>query len=75
MSGQFNFCPSCATPLQMLSKLEDGGEKLRLRCSGCDWSTAELEIVGHCLKCGFRFPAQQAAIEDLVGHHVARGDE
>ena len=22
----------------MLSKLEDGGEKLRLRCSGCDWT-------------------------------------
>ena len=38
MSGQFNFCPSCATPLQLLSKLEDGGEKLRLRCSGCDWT-------------------------------------
>ena len=38
MSGQFNFCPSCATPLQLLSKLEDGGEKLRLRCPGCDWT-------------------------------------
>ena len=22
----------------MLSKIEDGGEKLRLRCSGCDWT-------------------------------------
>jgi hypothetical protein len=31
-----------------------------------------LEIVGHCLKCGFRFPAQQAVLEDLVGHHVDR---
>ena len=38
------------------------------RCSDCDWSAAELEIVGHCLKCGFRFPAQQAALEDVVGH-------
>ena len=38
MSGQFNFCPSCATPLQLLAKLEDGGEKLRLRCPGCDWT-------------------------------------
>ena len=38
MSAQFNFCPSCATPLQLLAKLEDGGEKLRLRCPGCDWT-------------------------------------
>ena len=38
MSGQFNFCPSCATPLQLLAKLEDGGEKVRLRCPGCDWT-------------------------------------
>ena len=38
MSNQFNFCPSCATPLQMLSKMEDGGEKARLRCSACDWT-------------------------------------
>lgn len=42
------------------------------RCSDCDWSPTELEIVGHCLKCGFRFPAQQAILQDLVGHHVDR---
>lgn len=38
MSGQFNFCPNCASPLQLLSKLEDGGEKARLRCAACDWT-------------------------------------
>ena len=38
------------------------------QCSDCDWSPAELEIVGHCLKCGFRFPAEQAVLEDLIGH-------
>ena len=38
MSGAFNFCPTCATPLQILSRLEDGGEKDRLRCPACDWT-------------------------------------
>jgi NAD+ diphosphatase len=38
MTQAFNFCPNCATPLQMLSKLEDGGEKARLRCPACDWT-------------------------------------
>ncbi len=38
MSQQFNFCPNCATPLQMLSQMEDGGEKARLRCPACAWT-------------------------------------
>jgi len=38
MSHAFNFCPNCATALQMLTKLEDGGEKARLRCAACDWT-------------------------------------
>ena len=38
MSPQFNFCPTCATPLQMLAQMEDGGEKKRLRCPACDWT-------------------------------------
>ena len=39
------------------------------RCNDCDWSPQELEIIGHCLKCGLRFPAHQAHLEDLVGQH------
>ena len=35
---QFNFCPNCATPLQMLAQQEDGGEKMRLRCPACAWT-------------------------------------
>ena len=38
MSNQFNFCPTCATPLKLLSQLEDGGPKERLRCPACDWT-------------------------------------
>jgi CheY-like chemotaxis protein len=43
-------------------------------CLACDWSSAELEHIGHCLKCGFRFPAHEAFVEDLVGYHVNRMD-
>ena len=38
MKHDFNFCPNCATPLQLLSQIEDGGAKTRLRCAGCDWT-------------------------------------
>lgn len=38
MSQAFNFCPICATPLQLLSKMEDGGEKARMGCPACDWT-------------------------------------
>ena len=64
-------CPKCCAQRLMVGtdcEYLDGP----WHCADCDWSPAELEIVGHCLKCGFRFPAQQAALEDLVGHHVDR---
>jgi NADH pyrophosphatase NudC (nudix superfamily) len=38
MSFRFNFCPHCATPLQMISADEDGGPKDRLRCAACGWT-------------------------------------
>ncbi len=38
MSVAFNFCPTCATPLQLLSQMEDGGEKARLRCPACGYT-------------------------------------
>lgn len=38
MTHEFRFCPQCATPLQWLSRLEDGGEKERLRCAVCDYT-------------------------------------
>lgn len=63
-------CPKCCTQRLLVGtdcEYLDGP----WRCADCDWNTAELEIVGHCLKCGFRFPAHQAVLEDLVGHHVA----
>jgi len=38
MSTEFRFCPACAAPLTMQSQMEDGGEKARLRCTGCDYT-------------------------------------
>ncbi len=38
MSSDFKFCPQCATPLQWLAQMEDGGEKQRLRCSACSYT-------------------------------------
>ena len=34
----FRFCPQCATPLEWLPAMEDGGMKERLRCVGCGWT-------------------------------------
>ena len=44
------------------------------RCLDWGWSAAELEHVAHCLGCGYRFPASQAVLEDLVGFHAHRLD-
>src|SRR3954463_11172449 len=38
MNDDYNFCPRCAAPLQLVAQDEDGGEKLRLRCRGCNWT-------------------------------------
>ncbi|MCJ0764414.1 NUDIX hydrolase [Variovorax terrae] len=35
---EFRFCPNCATPLQFIAQMEDGGEKQRLRCAACGWT-------------------------------------
>ena len=38
MSHSYRFCPSCATPLELIKQMEDGGEKARLRCPACDYT-------------------------------------
>ena len=38
MTHPFNFCPNCATPLESITQLEDGGAKARLRCPACAWT-------------------------------------
>jgi NAD+ diphosphatase len=38
MTQTFRFCPQCATPLEWQLRQEDGGEKQRLSCLGCDYT-------------------------------------
>ena len=38
MTFQYRFCPNCATPLQLVAQLEDGGEQQRMRCTACGWT-------------------------------------
>ncbi|MDP2254983.1 MAG: NUDIX hydrolase [Polaromonas sp.] len=38
MSDDFRFCPRCATPLAMLSQMEDSGQMTRLRCPACNFT-------------------------------------
>ena len=38
MSIEYRFCPTCAAPLALLSQMEDGGEKARLRCTACEFT-------------------------------------
>ena len=34
----FQYCPTCATALQLIVQAEDGGDKERLRCPACGWT-------------------------------------
>ena len=35
---EYKFCPQCATPLALISQMEDGGPRERLRCPACDFT-------------------------------------
>ena len=35
---EVRFCTHCATALESIALLEDGGEKTRLRCPACGWT-------------------------------------
>lgn len=38
MAHEFRFCPNCAAALSMVSLMEDGGAKARLRCTECGYT-------------------------------------
>jgi NAD+ diphosphatase len=38
MPDAYKYCPVCATVLQLLTEVEDGGPKVRLRCPACRWT-------------------------------------
>ena len=38
MNFAFKYCPNCATPLQLITQAEDGGDKARMRCPACTFT-------------------------------------
>ena len=36
--SHFQYCPMCATELQLITQDEDGGPKQRIRCVVCNWT-------------------------------------
>jgi len=38
MAHSFKFCPQCATALESIAQMEDGGWKERLRCVACGYT-------------------------------------
>jgi NAD+ diphosphatase len=56
MAHQYRFCPSCATPLALITQAEDGGDKVRLRCAGCAWThwNNPTPVLAAVVECGDR---------------------
>jgi NAD+ diphosphatase len=57
MTSGFRFCPQCATALQTIEQVEDGGPKARLRCPACNFThwnnpTPVLAAVVECVDQG-----------------------
>ena len=52
----YRYCPVCATELQPLAQLEDGGEKTRLRCPACQWThwNNPTPVLGAVIECADR---------------------
>ena len=64
-------CPKCRVrDLTVGADLEY--QRGPLQCIDCRWMIEELTTIGHCLACGFRFPAEQALVKELVAYHARR---
>ena len=38
MAHEFRFCPHCASALELIAQIEDGGSRERLRCVACGYT-------------------------------------
>jgi CheY-like chemotaxis protein len=69
--GEEFVCPKC----QAHGLVADADFEYRqgsYRCLDCNWSETELEAIGFCLACHWRFALHQAWEEELIGYHVNR---
>ena len=73
MSNAYRFCPNCATPLEWLPAMEDGGAKERLRCVGCGWThwNNPTPVLAAVIECADRDGRLLLATQrGLEGQHV-----
>jgi NAD+ diphosphatase len=81
MNQEFKFCPQCAQSLALLSQMEDGGAKERLRCVACGYThwnnptpvlAAVVEYDGHILLA--RNAAWQGKMHALITGFMEAGE-
>jgi hypothetical protein len=66
-------CPKCRTPNLIIGSDFEYTTGPHC-CSDCSWITSEPELVGHCSRCGLRFPGHQAHEKELIGYRAHRLD-
>ncbi len=66
-------CPKCRTR-RMNVGVDFEYVQGPYHCLACKWTDTELEEIGHCLRCGFRFPSHQAYEHEIVGYDANRLD-
>ncbi len=66
-------CPKCRTTKLVVGtdfEYQDGP----FRCCECFWGDAELCLVAQCLRCSYRYAAEQCCETHVKGYHVDRLD-
>jgi NADH pyrophosphatase NudC (nudix superfamily) len=60
VTSEYRYCPCCATALATLSRAEDGGAKVRLRCAACGWThwNNPTPVLAAVIECVDRDPAE-----------------
>ncbi|HEV3022810.1 MAG TPA: response regulator, partial [Pirellulales bacterium] len=66
-------CPKCRAR-RLVVGADFEYQKGPHRCHDCGWSGTELEHVGQCLACDFRFAERDAHEQELIGYDVHRLD-
>jgi hypothetical protein len=64
-------CPKCRTR-HIVAGTDFEYLTGQYHCLECHAKDTELEAIGHCLRCGLRFPGYQAIIQDVKGFHAHR---
>ncbi len=66
-------CPKCRTR-HLVAGADYEYLTGQYHCRDCHANDTELEQIGHCLRCGFRFPGYQSTVQDVKGFHAHRLD-